>query len=93
MLKELKCMLRITWNTEDEYLNDVLSRAKAYVEALLGIKFKVNETLTNRQHSLIINCARYDYNNALELFKENFRDDILSAQLEAGINEQQRTTD
>lgn len=86
MLDELKRMLRIEWTTEDDYLNDVLKRSKAYVETLLGVELKT--VLTKRQHSLVINCARYDYNNALELFKENFRDDILSAQLEAGINEQ-----
>lgn len=86
MLDELKRMLRIEWDTEDDYLNDVLKRSKAYVEALLGVELK--DPITKRQHSLVINCARYDYNNALELFKENFKDDILSAQLEAGINEQ-----
>lgn len=80
MVKELKRILNINWEDEetDLKLQEIIERGKSKINTLLGVD--VNYELNQEAKSLLLNFARYDFNNASEYFEENFQKEILRLQ-------------
>lgn len=85
MLEELKKVLRITWEDEDEEeeLNRLLSTGQAKINLIVGVELDYKNNFIAKD--LLFNYCRYAYNNAVEMFEENFRGDILKLQLDAAV--------
>lgn len=86
LLEELKSKLKITWNDEDADLSDSIARGQAYIQGLTGttLSFDAGEPKT-----LLLEYCRYDYNNAVEYFEENFGSRIMRLQYTEEIKEYQ----
>ena len=83
MLQEIKDELKITWNDEDNSLERMIIRAKDNFNDLIGVELDYD---TNSQaKTLFLNYCRYDYNQALEYFEDNFQKEILRLQLKEGV--------
>lgn len=82
MLQLVKDTLRITWDSDDIYLTQIIGRGQQYLDELIGVGLDYN--VTGLAQNLFLNYCRYDYNNALEYFEENFHKEILRLQLIEG---------
>ncbi len=90
LLIELKNNLLITWEDEQTDLKcrNSLDKAKGQINSLVGSEIDFEKDLFAR--SLLLNCARYHYNNVSEFFEDNFQKEILRLQLleaSGGYNE------
>ena len=85
LLELVKEELRITWDDEDTRLISMIERAKASLNKLMGIELDY-EKPGPAQDLLLARC-RYDYNNALEYFEQNFAREIFRLQLQAAAEE------
>ena len=85
LLERLKERLKITWDDEDILLINMLERAEKSLNALMGVELNYN-TPGPAQELLLERC-RYDYNNALEYFEQNFAREILRLQLQVAAEE------
>ena len=85
LLERLKERLKITWDDEDILLINTLERAEKSLNALMGVELDYN-TPGPAQELLLERC-RYDYNNALEYFEQNFAREILRLQLQVAAEE------
>ena len=85
LLEMVKEELRITWDDEDTRLISMIERAKASLNKLMGIELDY-EKPGPAQDLLLARC-RYDYNNALEYFEQNFAREILRLQLQVAAEE------
>lgn len=85
MLQEIKDILKITWNDEDTTLQGMITRGQNYLNELAGAN--LDYATEGQPKSLLVNYCRYDYNNALEYFEENFRKEILRLQLKTGVSQ------
>ena len=85
LLELVKEELRITWDDEDTRLISMIERAKASLNKLMGIELDY-EKPGPAQDLLLARC-RYDCNNALEYFEQNFAREIFRLQLQAAAEE------
>ena len=85
LLELVKEELRITWDDEDTRLISMIERAKASLNKLMGIELDY-EKPGPAQDLLLARC-RYDYNNALEYFEQNFAREIFRLQLQIAAEE------
>lgn len=86
ILEELKAILKITWEEEDDtLLLPMIKRGQAKIKSIVSKKVNFDEDLVARD--LLLNYCRYAYNNAGEYFEENFCSEIVSLQLEYAIKE------
>lgn len=85
MLEELKDYLKITWDNENDYLQNIITRGKNYLNDSTGVKLDFEEE--GQHKTLLLDYCRYYYNNAIEYFKENFAQEILQLQLKVAIKE------
>lgn len=85
MLEEVKEYLKITWNDEDNSLNNMIERGKSNLEELTGTT--LDFTVNNQAKSLLLDYCRYAYNNALEYFEENFHKEITRLQLSEAVKD------
>lgn len=83
MLEEVKNVLKITWTDEDLTLTGIIERGKNYLEDLTGTT--LDFSVGGQAKSLLLNYCRYDYNNALEYFGDNFHKEILRLQLKEAV--------
>lgn len=83
MLQELKDYLKITWNSEDNYLQNIISRGEEYLKNLTGSELDFDGE--GQPKSLLLDYCRYYYNNAVEYFEENFQQQIVRLQFEEAI--------
>ena len=83
MLDLLKQTLRITWTNDDAYLEEIISRGENTLNDLVGVELDYSNP--SPAQTLLLNYCRYDYNNALEYFEENFHKEILRLQLTEGV--------
>lgn len=83
MLEEVKEELKITWTDEDDSLSRLIIRAKDNVDDLIGVKLDYENN--SQAKTIFLNYCRYDYNNALEYFEDNFSKEILRLQLKEGV--------
>lgn len=70
LLDKLKDKLRILDNDEDLILEDILERGKENLNHLVGIELDFDRP--SLAQTLLLEQCRYEYNNALEYFEENF---------------------
>lgn len=89
MLEELKIYLNITWDDEDidKKLKLLILESKEAINILMGIDVDYSKV---EFKELLFNRIRYAYNNSLEYFLENFRQDILLLQLKVGVQENEK---
>lgn len=85
MLEAVKERLKITWDDEDAYLQGIIERGKAKLNNLTGTT--LDYETEDDARALLLDLCRYDYNNALEYFEENFASEILRLQLQVGVRE------
>ena len=83
MLDELKENLGITGTDQDAALEKKILSGKARLDGLAGVALEYE--VEGLPRSLCLDCCRYDYNNALEYFEENFAKEILRMQLQAAV--------
>ena len=83
MLDLLKQTLRITWTHDDAYLEEIIRRGENTLNDLVGVELDYSNP--SPAQTLLLNYCRYDYNNALEYFEENFHKEILRLQLTEGV--------
>ena len=83
MLEEVKDELKITWPDEDASLDRLIIRAKDNMDDLIGVE--LDYEMNSQAKTLFLNYCRYDYNNALEYFEDNFSKEILRLQLKEGV--------
>ncbi len=74
LLERLKERLKITWDDEDILLINILERAEKSLNALMGVELNYN--IPGPAQELLLERCRYDYNNALEYFEQNFAREI-----------------
>jgi len=79
MLNEIKDYLNITWDDEDTKVQNIIDRGKSRIEGLTGASLDFSSP--GLAKDLLLNYCRYDYNNAVEYFEENFQTEILRLQL------------
>ena len=81
LLDELKTKLLITFEDEelDKKIEDSLKSAEAHIDALVGTDVDYIDDRFAR--SLLLDCARYYYNNVSEFFEDNFHKEILRLEL------------
>ena len=85
LLERLKERLKITWDDEDILLINILERAEKSLNALMGVELNYN--IPGPAQELLLERCRYDYNNALEYFEQNFAQEILRLQLQVAAEE------
>ena len=85
LLEQLKERLKITWDDEDILLINMLERAEKSLNALMGVELNYNTP--GPAEELLLERCRYDYNNALEYFEQNFAREILRLQLQVAAEE------
>lgn len=80
ILEEFKNNLLISWEDKETEikLKNCLVNANSHIESLTGTKIDYKENLFAR--TLLLNCARYYYNNVSEYFEDNFHKEILRLQ-------------
>ncbi|NEZ47966.1 hypothetical protein FDF74_12315 [Clostridium niameyense] len=81
MLKELKQYLREDDN--EDILKNLLENGKQYLNKLAGVELDYESNILAK--TLLLDYCRYRYNNAIEYFLENFKEDILRLQLESAV--------
>jgi len=84
MLQMVKDYLKITWD-DDQNLTRIIDSARASINEMMGVELDYDEP--GQAQDLFMNRCRYDYNNALEYFEQNFQADILRLQLQVGARE------
>jgi len=85
LLERLKERLKITWDDEDILLINILERAEKSLNALMGVELNYN--IPGPAQELLLERCRYDYNNALEYFEQNFAREIFRLQLQVAAEE------
>lgn len=83
LLKQFKDRMHISHSSEDSNLKQLLSFSIAFIEDTCG-KFAIDgdTNLDKRARELVLERARYAYNDAVEYFDENFLSDITSLGLD-----------
>lgn len=79
MLQELKDYLKITWDNENAYLQNIINRGQEYLKDLIGTELDFDTE--GQAKSLLLDYCRYYYNNSLEYFEDNFQKQIVRLQL------------
>ncbi|WP_145430658.1 phage head-tail adapter protein [Staphylococcus haemolyticus] len=74
ILDEFKGYTKISHDTEDEHLLRVLNMSYENLETRFGV-FDINSNLNGK--NLVFGRARYDYEDLLEFFNDNYQDDLL----------------
>lgn len=78
LLKSFKDRMRIFHNGEDANLSKMLESSGSAILNLVGSK----DSTDPRVRELILERARYVYNDQVEFFYDNFRGDLMALSLE-----------
>ncbi|WP_432352664.1 head-tail connector protein [Sporosarcina sp. A2] len=81
VLEQFKARMRITHNSEDSNLQELLSFSVAYITAKCGAFDFENE----QAKELVFERTRFAYNDALEYFEDSFRSEIHSLGIEMAL--------
>ena len=85
MLEKVKDRLKITWDDEDGTIQDIIEDGKYNLNDLTGVELDFEQN--NLARSLLFEYCRYAYNNAADLFEENFQKEIMRLQLNCGVEQ------
>ncbi|MGX5384148.1 hypothetical protein ACWCKO_30195 [Bacillus thuringiensis serovar darmstadiensis] len=88
LLEEAKHALAITWDEEDKDIIKRIDRSVYFINDLTGVELDLEVNFAARE--LVINRVRYDYNNALDEFEDNYRQPLSRLILHAAINERNK---
>ena len=91
MLEDIKDYLKITWDNEDSYLEKVIAMGQEHLKGLTGTELKFETP--GLDYSLLKDYCRYYYNNAIEYFEENFKDQIVRLQYTEAIKKSKVVND
>lgn len=83
LLAEFKALMRYSHASEDTALLKTLARSAAAVQRLTGAP---DALALDSTRELVLQRARYDVNEALEYFEDNFLSEIMGAQLEVTLS-------
>lgn len=75
-IEKVKKYLRITWDSEDVYLQDILDRGKNFLNGKAGVP--IDYESDHEAQQLLLDYCRYVYNHAFEMFEHNFQMQINS---------------
>ena len=78
LLKSFKERMRIFHNGEDANLSKMLESSESAILSLVGS----NDSANPRVRELILERARYVYNDQVEFFYQNFQGDLMALSLE-----------
>nr|DAQ36062.1 MAG TPA: Head Tail Connector Protein [Caudoviricetes sp.] len=78
LLKSFKERMRIFHTGEDNNLSKMLESSKSAILSLVGSK----DSADPRVRELILERARYVYNDQVEFFYQNFQGDLMALSLE-----------
>lgn len=78
LLKSFKERMRIFHSGEDDNLSRMLESSELAIHSLVGSK----NTSNPRVRELILERARYAYNDQVEFFYQNFQGDLMALSLE-----------
>jgi hypothetical protein len=78
LLKAFKERMRIFHSGEDANLSRMLESSEATIHSLVGSK----DTSDPRVRELVLERARYAYNDQVEFFYGNFQGDLMALSLE-----------
>ena len=78
LLKSFKERMRIFHNGEDANLSKMLESSESAILSLVGS----NDSANPRVRELILERARYAYNDQVEFFYGNFQGDLMALSLE-----------
>lgn len=79
LLEQFKQRMKIYHSAEDKNLSQILDASQKRITSITGIAIDANDDVYDE---LVIERARYAYNDQVEFFDTNFLDDLLSASLE-----------
>lgn len=87
LLQELKDRLLVTWDDEatDRQLNRMIVRGQAYLNELCDTSFTFSAGSPERE--LLMERCRYDWNNALSDFEDNFSKELSRLILRAAVDD------
>jgi len=80
LLELVKDHCGVTWDDQNARFINIIERAKTSLNEMMGAELDY-EKPGPAQDLLLARC-RYDYNNALEYFEQNFAREILRLQLQ-----------
>ena len=78
LLKSFKDRMRIFHDGEDDNLSQMLESSESAILGLVGSK----DSTDSRVRELILERARYAYNDQVEFFYGNFQGDLMALSLE-----------
>ncbi|HDR6246167.1 TPA: hypothetical protein QCU24_003952 [Bacillus cereus] len=87
LLGEVKEALAITWVEEDNHIVKLIGSSVYYINDLVGAELDLTVNLTARE--LVINRIRYEYNNALDQFEDNFEKPLSRLILHVALKERE----
>ncbi|WP_277855868.1 hypothetical protein [Bacillus cereus] len=87
LLDEVKEALAITWVEEDNHIVKLIGSSVYYINDLVGAELDLTVNLTARE--LVINRIRYEYNNALDQFEDNFEKPLSRLILHVALKERE----
>lgn len=78
LLDEFKARNHIFHDSENDNLNDILSKSQVAIKRLVG-----SDDLAKPQIAeLVLERSRYVYNDALEYFNDNFQSELIGVSLD-----------
>lgn len=82
LLPQFKAKMLITWEDDitDTKIRGALEGAIGHLESLTGTSIEFRDNIFAR--NLVMDCARYYYNNVSEFFEENFHKEITRLSIE-----------
>ncbi|MCD9065988.1 phage head-tail adapter protein [Staphylococcus pasteuri] len=75
LLSEFKDYTKISHDTEDEYLKNLLKKSYSNLVSRFG-EFNIYEDLEGQD--LVFARSRYAYEDLLEYFNDNYQDDLIN---------------
>ncbi|WP_088033531.1 hypothetical protein [Evansella clarkii] len=81
----LKRYLKLTWDEENEDLQDIVDRGKSYLNGKAGVELDFEKDHDAQQ--LLLDYGRYVYNHSFELFEHNFQGELFALSLREGVKD------
>ncbi|MEB9549534.1 hypothetical protein P4J60_20900 [Bacillus cereus] len=88
LLDEVKDALSITWDDEDKNITSLTEASIYEINELVGVELDLEINLSARK--MVIQRTRYDYNNALDEFEENYSKPLSRLILNVAIDERKK---
>ena len=91
VVKQLKARMRISHDSEDEYLDSLITASFAYLKRRCG-DFSIDEIDENYVgKELVLERAKYTYEGNLEYFDENYQMMIHALSFDLGVEADEET--